>query len=86
MYCDPMEACDVYTRQCSTLLTTVELATIGATIAAKGRNPLTGEQVLKPENCACIMAEMTMEEKNAISHRGNALAVLEQQLPGFLAE
>ncbi len=23
MYCDPMEACDVYTRQCSTLLTTV---------------------------------------------------------------
>ena len=61
MYCDPMEACDVYTRQCSTLLTTVELATIGATIAAKGRNPLTGEQVLKPENCACIMAEMTME-------------------------
>lgn len=61
MYCDPMEACDVYTRQCSTLLTTVELATIGATIAAKGRNPVTGEQVLKPENCACIMAEMTME-------------------------
>ncbi|SCM72719.1 glutaminase A [Desulfovibrio sp. 86] len=61
MYCDPMEACDVYTRQCSTLLTTVELATIGATIAARGRNPLTGEQVLKPENCACIMAEMTME-------------------------
>lgn len=61
MYCDPMEACDVYTRQCSTLLTTVELATIGATIAARGRNPLTDEQVLKPENCACIMAEMTME-------------------------
>ena len=61
MYCDPMEACDVYTRQCSTLLTTVELATIGATIAARGRNPLTGEQVLKPDNCACIMAEMTME-------------------------
>lgn len=36
MYCDPMEACDVYTRQCSTLFNTVELATMGATFAAGG--------------------------------------------------
>ncbi len=32
--CDAMEACDVYTRQCSTLINTVELATLGATLAA----------------------------------------------------
>lgn len=32
LYCDPMEACDVYTRQCSTLINTIELATIGATL------------------------------------------------------
>ena len=31
-------------------------------------------------------AELDPAIKNAISHRGNALAVLEQQLPGFLAE
>src|ERR1700729_1489325 len=30
MYCDPMEACDVYTQQCSTLITTVDLAVMGA--------------------------------------------------------
>lgn len=61
MYCDPMEACDVYTRQCSTLLTTVELATMGATLASGGINPLTKERVLKPENTPRILAEMTME-------------------------
>jgi len=31
MYCDPMEACDVYTLQCSTLVTAVDLAIMGAT-------------------------------------------------------
>lgn len=61
MYSDPMEACDVYTRQCSTLLNTVELATLGATIASGGRNPVTNEQVLAASNCPAILAEMTME-------------------------
>ncbi|GAB1441138.1 hypothetical protein MASR2M36_39230 [Providencia sp.] len=56
-----MEACDVYTRQCSTLINTVELATLGATIASGGINPITKERVLKPENCPRILAEMTME-------------------------
>lgn len=37
LYCDAMEACDVYTRQCSTLLNTIELATLGATLAAGQR-------------------------------------------------
>lgn len=61
MYCDPMEACDVYTRQCSTLLTTVELATMGATFAGRGVNPVTKEQVLRAEHTPHILAEMTME-------------------------
>lgn len=61
LYCDTMEACDVYTRQCSTLITTVELATMGATIATGGKNPITKEQVLNPDNCPKILAEMTME-------------------------
>ncbi|HGN1706633.1 TPA: glutaminase A [Providencia rettgeri] len=61
LYCDPMEACDVYTRQCSTLINTVELATLGATIASGGINPITKERILKPENCPRILAEMTME-------------------------
>lgn len=61
LYCDPMEACDVYTRQCSTLLTTVELATIGATLATGGINPISKARVLRPENTPRILADMTME-------------------------
>ena len=61
LYCDAMEACDVYTRQCSTLLNTVELATLGATLAAGGVNPLTHERVLQADNVPYILAEMMME-------------------------
>ena len=61
IYSDPMQACDVYTRQCSTLITAVDLAAIGATLANGGINPLTGDQVIKAANVACILAEMMME-------------------------
>ncbi len=61
MYCDPMEACDVYTRQCSTLIDAVDLATIGATLAAGGINPRNSQRVLAASNTPCILAEMTME-------------------------
>lgn len=61
MYCDPMEACDVYTRQCSTLLNTIELATMGATLAAGGINPVSKKRVLTESNTPYILAEMTME-------------------------
>jgi glutaminase len=61
MYCDPMEACDVYTRQCSTLISTVDLATMGATLAAGGVNPVSGKRVLTATNVPHILAEMTME-------------------------
>ncbi len=61
MYADPMEVCDVYTRQCSTLINTVELATVAATLAAKGFNPVTQTQVLRTQNVRHILAEMTME-------------------------
>lgn len=61
MYSDSMPACDVYTRQCSTLFNTVELATVGATLANGGKNPCSGKQVIKPENIPHILAEMVME-------------------------
>lgn len=61
LYCEPDEAVDVYTRQCSTLLTTKALATMGATIAAGGINPITDKDVIKEAYCASILAEMTME-------------------------
>ncbi|WP_297572148.1 glutaminase A [uncultured Deefgea sp.] len=61
MYSDPMEACDVYTRQCSTLISSKDLAVMGATLAAGGINPLNKQRVLKAENVPHILAAMTME-------------------------
>lgn len=50
-----------YTRQCSTLINTIELATLGATLAAGGVNPLTHKRVLQADNVPYILAEMMME-------------------------
>jgi glutaminase len=61
LYSDPMEACDIYTRQCSVAVTTRDLATMGATLAAGGVNPLTKERVIAAANLPHILAEMTME-------------------------
>ncbi|WP_146362054.1 glutaminase A [Arthrobacter yangruifuii] len=61
MYSDPMEACDVYTRQCSTLVTARDLAAMGASIANRGINPLTGDRVVSAANIPAMLAEMTME-------------------------
>ncbi|HEY4794001.1 MAG TPA: glutaminase A, partial [Mycobacterium sp.] len=61
MYCDPMEAVDVYTLQCSTLVTTADLAMMGATLASGGINPSTGKRVLKQINVPPVLALMAME-------------------------
>jgi glutaminase len=60
-YSDPMRAVDVYTRQCSTLITAVDLATMGATLAAGGVNPITRQAVISAANVPHILAEMAME-------------------------
>jgi glutaminase len=61
MYSDPMEACDIYTRGCSTLITAKDLAVMGATLANGGVNPITQERVVTAVNVPSILAEMTME-------------------------
>ena len=60
-YSDPMRATDVYTRQCSTLITAADLAVMGATLAAGGINPVTKKRVISAANVPHILAEMTME-------------------------
>jgi glutaminase len=60
-YSDPMRAVDVYTRQCSTLVTTTDLAIMGATLASGGVNPATKQRVISSENIPHVLAEMTME-------------------------
>ena len=43
---DPLEVTDVYTRQCSLLVSAFDLAVMGATLADGGVNPVTGERVV----------------------------------------
>jgi glutaminase len=60
IYADPLESVDVYTKQCSVGVTAKQLATMGATLANFGVNPITNEQVIKRENIPEILATMTM--------------------------
>lgn len=53
---DPMDAVDVYTRQCSLLVTTRDLAVMGATLSAGGINPVTGARVVSPDVCRDTLA------------------------------
>lgn len=53
---DPHEMVDVYTRQCSLLVTSHDLAVMGATLADGGANPVTGEQVVSPQACRDTLA------------------------------
>ena len=46
IYCDPTDAIDLYTRQCSLNVSTKDLAVMGATLADGGVNPVTGESVI----------------------------------------
>jgi len=56
VYCDPREATDLYTRACSLSVTVKDLATMGATLADGGVNPLTGERVIDAERCQRVLA------------------------------
>jgi glutaminase len=56
MYCDPDLATDIYTRQCSLLVSATDLAVMGATLADGGVNPVTGEQVVEAATCTKVLA------------------------------
>ncbi len=56
LYFNPDEATDVYTKQCSLLVTTKDLAVMGATLADGGLNPVTGEQVIDASLCTRVLA------------------------------
>jgi glutaminase len=58
LYCDPVEAVDLYTRQCSLQVTARDLATMGATLADGGMNPVTRHQVVEPSVCHYTLAVM----------------------------
>ena len=59
IYCDPLEALDLYTRQSSLSVTARDLAVMGATLADGGVNPITGEHVINASSCRQTLAVMT---------------------------
>jgi len=55
---DPLRATDIYTKQCSVGVNAKDLALMAATLANKGKNPVTGKQVTPAANVPEILAVM----------------------------
>jgi len=55
---EPVDAIDLYTRQCSLNVTAKDLAVMGATLADGGVNPLTKKRVIDAESCKFALAVM----------------------------
>ncbi len=51
-------ALDLYFKQCSILINTIDLATMGATLAHVGRNPLTNEEAFDLDSVKCMLSVM----------------------------
>jgi len=58
IYCDPLEATDLYTKQCSLNVSAKDLAVMGATLADGGVNPITKERVVDASVCHYALAVM----------------------------
>jgi glutaminase len=54
----PLQATDIYTEQCAISVNAKDLATMAATLANGGKNPVTGKQVMKAENVPEVLAVM----------------------------
>lgn len=52
------EILDLYFHQCAVKVSAVDLAMMGATLAAGGRNPLTGKQVIGIDETASVLSVM----------------------------
>ena len=53
--------------------------------APRGDQGFGYDPIFRPEGFDCSMAEMTMEEKNAVSHRGRALAAFKKEWENYYA-
>jgi glutaminase len=58
IYCDPEQAIELYTRQCSLNVSARDLAVMGATLADGGVNPITGKRVVDARVCHYALAVM----------------------------
>lgn len=58
IFFDPIEATDIYTKQCALNVTAKDIATMAATLANGGRNPVTKAQIIDPIHCQHVLAVM----------------------------
>ena len=68
-YCDVMETVDVYTRQCSVMTTSQDLAVMAATLANKGVNPKTKKKNIDSKYISYILKHM--EENGLYEESGD---------------
>lgn len=60
MYSDPLEATDIYTKQCSIGVSAKDLAVMGATLANGGVNPITKKKLMERKDVPSLLAVMLM--------------------------
>lgn len=58
MYFDPVQATDVYTKQCAINVNAKDLGIMASTLANGGVNPVTKMKVVSPETCTFTMSVM----------------------------
>jgi len=58
IYFDPVQATDIYTRQCALKVTARELSVMAATLANGGENPVTRKPVIDAIHCEHVLAVM----------------------------
>ena len=78
LHTEPEVTTDLYTRQCSLLVSAFDLAVMGATLADGGVNPMTGVQVIEAHHCKHVLAAMATA--GLYEHSGDWL--FEVGLPG----
>ncbi len=58
MYFDPVQSTDIYTKQCAINVSAKDLATMAATLANGGVNPVTKKKVVSPESAMYTLPVM----------------------------
>jgi glutaminase len=58
IYFDPLQATDIYTKQCSLNVTAKDMAVMAATLANGGVNPLTKKRIIDAIHCQHVLAVM----------------------------
>jgi len=88
MYFDPVEATDIYTKQCALNVSAKDLATMAATLANGGVNPVTKKKVVSPETVRYtlpVMATAGLYDDSGIWFYGSGLPAKSGVGGGLLA-